>query len=1075
MIDPASGHDVDYRVTTGGTWAGCLAVLAALSCGSANDPCTRNLDPCAGGVCLDHACEPLDGDADFDGLSNGDEVSLGTNPLNWDTDGDGRPDREEVGGDPANPDDADGDLVPDVLESALADGDQDCVPDQFDPADGGSDPPAEVVTLHNCARSGVCASGFGLIVSTCQDGVATCDYSAVPGWAAQEDTCDGADNDCDEEVDEGFTLAGIPIGFQCEGEGKCGIGVVECAGDGQATRCSTEPGGSMDESTDEACDGLDDDCNGLTDDGLQYEGQAMGSACDGRGECGPGEVECGAHGMPICSTDPGGSQDLSQSETCNGLDDDCDGETDEGAKVTGVPAEACKPKGVCATHTDKTQLVCIDGKETCDYSQVPGYSGEQESVCGGEDDDCDGLADEDFWLIDPAAGKVFVGEPCGVGACAGGSVVCASNATHATCSSLANSSPEACNQVDDDCDGTVDNGLEKAFSNEAHPVSGGQPSPRAGASLVFHEPSGSLFMYGGAARVEADLQVSLALSDFWRFDLQTHRFHALEGNAPGPRWGATFIHDPAGSRLLLAGGLEDGEPPGPVWAYRLDEGTWAPIPLSIPQDGNVGVALDPVDWSLVLLRTDAQTADDRMVKVDLESLDVQTIDVDLPYRRGAATAYRPDTGVLFVSGGFDLLGLPTDDLHAVSPDGNTWPVVEQGGLPQRARHALTALGDGSLLLLGGVSDDGIASDEVFRIWPELGLVEPVTAASPPGLQMPSLSSVGLVAWLYSGMDQQGKGFRQVMRFDAQSVQWTLELLEVAPMGRAWGSMPVINARKSAYFLGGFAQDVTSSQPIVDVWSYSLVGGSYKQLAMEGEPPVFIHGATAVDESEEVIYLSGGFTGPPDEGGELTSKLLKFDPDEPLVENLSGPGSPGPRYAHSLVWTGSPGSLLLYGGAGEDGVEGDVWAYGPDTGWADLQAVSHERQGHQAFWDPVPGRMLVIGGSPESSLSAFDPLQRIWTVLAEHPLLESSQGAAFFDRVSRRILFLPADGGTKALVLWVPESGDVLAAELQMVTAPPGVGTLNAYDPFHRRVLLFGGQGPDGTTASSVWEIPQYCP
>ncbi|MBL6975130.1 MAG: hypothetical protein ISR64_05305 [Deltaproteobacteria bacterium] len=1075
MIDPTSGRDVDHRVTTGGAWAGYLAVLAALSCGSAGDTCVQDLQPCDGGVCLAQHCEPLAGDADFDGLSNGDEITLGSNPLNWDTDDDERPDREEVGGDTANPVDTDGDGVFDVLESAVADGDKDCVPDQFDPANSGTDPPAEVVTLHNCARSGVCASGFGLIASTCQDGAATCDYGAVPGWSAEEDTCDGADNDCDVEVDEGFTLAGIPIGFQCDGKGVCGIGVVECAADGQSTRCSTDAGGSMDESHAETCDGLDNNCNGLTDDGLLYEGLDIGTACDGRGECGEGEVECGAYGEPICSTDATGSKDQSEPEVCNGLDDDCDGDTDDEAGVTGVPSEVCKPKGVCATHTDKTQLVCVDGKETCDYSQVPGYSGELESVCGGEDDDCDGLADEDFWLIDPAAGKVHVGEPCGTGACAGGTVVCAQNGTHATCSSLVASSPESCNQVDDDCDGTVDNDLAKVFTNEAILVSVGQPRPRAGAALVFHEPSGSLFMYGGAGKVEADLQVSLALSDFWRFDLQTHRFHVLEGNAPGPRSNATFIHDPAGSRLLLAGGLVGDDTEGPIWAYRLDEGTWAKIPVSILQEGTVGVALDPASWSLMLVRTDAQIPDGRMVKVALETLDVQTLNVDLPYRREAATAYRPDTGVLFVSGGFDLLGLPTDDLIAVNPDGSTWPVIEDGGLPHRARHAITALSDGSLLLVGGVSDDGIASDEVFRVWPDLGQAEPVIAAAQPGLQMPALSSVGLVAWLYSGMDQQGKGFRQVMRFDAQLVQWTLELLEVAPSGRAFGSMPVLNARKSAYFLGGVHQDVTSSHPTVDLWSYSLVGGAYKQLAMEGESPVFIHGATAVDETEEVIYLSGGYTGPPDEGGEATSKFLKFDPDEPIMENLSGPGSPSPRFGHSLVWTGSPGTLLLYGGASGEGVKGDVWFHGPDTGWADLQAVPHPRQGHRAFWDPVLGRMLVLGGSPESSLAAFDPVQRTWTVLAEHPLLQSPGGSAFFDRDSRRILFLPADGSTTALVLWVPESGAVQAAQLELVSAWPGAGTLNTYDPFGRRALIFGGQGSDGTTSSSVWEIPQFCP
>jgi formylglycine-generating enzyme required for sulfatase activity len=44
-------------------------------------------------------------------------------------------------------------------------------------------------------------------------------------------------------------------------------------------------------------------------------------------------LECAGLEATRCSTDPGGSQDESRPEACNGLDDDCDGQTDEGAPV----------------------------------------------------------------------------------------------------------------------------------------------------------------------------------------------------------------------------------------------------------------------------------------------------------------------------------------------------------------------------------------------------------------------------------------------------------------------------------------------------------------------------------------------------------------------------------------------------------------------------------------------------------------------------------------------------------------------------------------------------------------------
>ncbi|WGZ95557.1 MAG: hypothetical protein QJT81_06100 [Candidatus Thiothrix putei] len=74
-------------------------------------------------------------DFDADGLSNIQEKTLGTNPRNPDTDGDGKMDAAEVGADPANPVDTDGDGKIDALESAIFDADNDGVADEFDAED----------------------------------------------------------------------------------------------------------------------------------------------------------------------------------------------------------------------------------------------------------------------------------------------------------------------------------------------------------------------------------------------------------------------------------------------------------------------------------------------------------------------------------------------------------------------------------------------------------------------------------------------------------------------------------------------------------------------------------------------------------------------------------------------------------------------------------------------------------------------------------------------------------------------------------------------------------------------------
>ncbi len=80
-----------------------------------------------------------DGDRDADGISNGDELRIGSDPDNADTDGDGKGDAEEVGPDFSKPKDSDGDGIPDILESNEKDSDGDDVPDEYDNFDDRGD------------------------------------------------------------------------------------------------------------------------------------------------------------------------------------------------------------------------------------------------------------------------------------------------------------------------------------------------------------------------------------------------------------------------------------------------------------------------------------------------------------------------------------------------------------------------------------------------------------------------------------------------------------------------------------------------------------------------------------------------------------------------------------------------------------------------------------------------------------------------------------------------------------------------------------------------------------------------
>lgn len=151
-------------------------------------------EQCVSGLCASNVCVDPAGDEDGDGLINGLEAALGSDAFDADSDGDGKPDSEELGGDPAR--DTDGDGRPDLIESAIADLDGDCIVDELDPDEDG---PGEL--LDGCLNEGVCVSGVELRCDLQAGQPIGCEYGKVVGYMEIE-ACDGLDNDCDGTTDE---------------------------------------------------------------------------------------------------------------------------------------------------------------------------------------------------------------------------------------------------------------------------------------------------------------------------------------------------------------------------------------------------------------------------------------------------------------------------------------------------------------------------------------------------------------------------------------------------------------------------------------------------------------------------------------------------------------------------------------------------------------------------------------------------------------------------------------------------------------------------------------------------------
>ena len=300
-----------------------------------------------------------------------------------------------------------GDVLPQVEVCDPGGVDENCdgaVNEGCDCSDG--DPPAP------CGETeGECAAG----TQACVGGrLGACEGAVGPA----PEVCDGLDNDCDGVVDDSLSRGcGMDVGECRSGTQTCIAGAWEACTGGQ-------------EPVAEACDGLDNDCDGTTDESLS---RACGSAV---GACRAGMQACSAGVWGTCA-----GEMLPGIETCNSVDDDCDGTVDDGVSR------------LCGSSVG----ICRTGTQTCSagvFGACAGGVTAGSEVCEGLlDENCNGTVDEGCLCT------VGMTRACGTatGACAPGSQTCGATGWGA-CAGGIGPATELCNAIDDDCDGMTDEG-----------------------------------------------------------------------------------------------------------------------------------------------------------------------------------------------------------------------------------------------------------------------------------------------------------------------------------------------------------------------------------------------------------------------------------------------------------------------------------------------------------------------------------------------------------------------------------------------------------------------------------------
>ena len=272
----------------------------------------------------------------------------------------------------------------------------------------------------------------------------------------------------------------IPDSCTDEDGDHYGLGPACLEEDCDDTDANINPG--ITEDGEDMCDNLDNDCDGAIDEELSrpcYNGlpgtELVGICHGGVEECSQGEWgECSGQQLP--------EQEGFGINCFNDLDDDCDEIIDLAEEeCVCVPEET--PNRECYSGPSETEGVgiCLAGEqdclpdnqweETCDDQITP-----QDESCNnmGSDDNCDGVDDNipDF------------GDDCDtglLGVCAQGVWEC--DGEFLMCTSIQQPSEEICDDLDNNCDGRVDENCPCIYDETDNPTQDCYSGPNGTADI----------------------------------------------------------------------------------------------------------------------------------------------------------------------------------------------------------------------------------------------------------------------------------------------------------------------------------------------------------------------------------------------------------------------------------------------------------------------------------------------------------------------------------------------------------------------------------------------------------------
>jgi len=450
-------------------------------------------------------------------------------------------------------------------------------------------------------------------------------------------------------------------------------------------------------------------------------------------------------------------------------------------------------------------------------------------------------------------------------------------------------------------------------------------------------------------------------------------------------------------------------------------------------------------------------------------------------RERITMVYDSSNNLIILYGGCVGSSQFVDDTWVYDVDTNTWTEKNPSNHPNvEVEYALAYDSKNDLVVLfGGIHNGGGSFlDETWvydvknDIWTQK---TPSNKPSGRGYFDMTYDSVNNKIVLFGGYEGNSKYSDETWLYDLKEDNWTQKNPTKKPLARSNHRMTYDPANNNVVLFGG--QD-GSNNDMNDTWFYDVASNKWTQKNPSTKPSARRVPGMAYDSANKKVVLFGGVTA---EGVNYNDTWL-YDYETNNWTKRGQVEKPDKRNMHAMAYDSKNEVTVMFGGALEDGsINDETWLYYPSNNtWRQMHPTKHPsaRSDFSMVYNSIDGKAYLFGGGTDSGLSdetwAYDSSTNTWEDLnpTSKPSARQNYAMAYDSGTNKIVLF---GGNIKGDIIddtWVYDVSSNDWEEITISGDKPSKRTIHgmAYDPVHKKVILFGGYDDNYDNDTWVYDV-----